>query len=383
MRRQIRSLAIVTPFYPPHVGGVERYTKEFATAAAGLGLSVNIVTTGALERPFETTEDSGVRVLRLPAHNLPVLGSEFPICISGWRVAEEFLRCDAILVQTRFFMTTLQAAKAAARSGRQVFVLDHGSGPLRTSPKPLVFASLLYERRATAILRRRAARFLAVSSASAAWLADFGIQNVAILPNGITTPRVMPSRGVDGFARPSVFFAGRLLREKGIAELVNAVELVNRNGLDLKLRIAGSGPLAGYVREGAAASRFLTYLDTLSPEGVRAELARATIFVNPSNYAEGLPTILLEAGAAALPVISTPQGSSDVIRDGDTGWLVPHGEAHAIASRLLEALAQPDEALSRGARLFKRIQSGYSWPSIVRRFLELAALPSEGDERTA
>ena len=91
MSGAIRSLAIVTPFYPPHVGGVERYAQGFARAAMEIGLSVNVVTTDSVKRPVESTEDGGIRVLRLPAHNIPVMGSHYPIAPSGWKHAEPFL----------------------------------------------------------------------------------------------------------------------------------------------------------------------------------------------------------------------------------------------------------------------------------------------------
>src|SRR5580704_16312467 len=102
----VRSLAIVTPFYPPHVGGVERYTQGFANAASQLGVTVNVVTTDSVRRPSETTDGGPIRILRLPARNLPVMGSHYPIALTGWKIAARFLECDVVMAHTRFFMTT-------------------------------------------------------------------------------------------------------------------------------------------------------------------------------------------------------------------------------------------------------------------------------------
>ncbi len=177
MSGAIRSLAIVTPFYPPHVGGVERYAQEFARAAMEIGLSVNVVTTDSVKRPVESTEDGGIRVLRLPAHNIPVMGSHYPIAPSGWKNGEPFLDCDVVMAHTRFFMTTLLAARITARRRKRICVVDHGSGPLRVSPRPLALASLVYERVATAALKRLSARFFGVSRASTDWLREFKRRN--------------------------------------------------------------------------------------------------------------------------------------------------------------------------------------------------------------
>ncbi|HEY6325523.1 MAG TPA: glycosyltransferase family 4 protein [Candidatus Cybelea sp.] len=367
----IESLAIVTPFYPPHVGGVERYAQEFARAAADLGLTVNVITTDAVRRPLESTDD-GVRVLRLPAYNLPMMGSTYPISLSGWHRAAELLRCDAVMAHTRFFMTTPIAAVLAARQGRRICVVDHGSGPLRSS-SVFALASLAYEHAVTSALKRLSPRFFAVSGASADWLRRFNINDAQVVPNGIRLLGEAPSRAPDAFAMPVVFFAGRLIPEKGARQLVEAVERLVREGSNIQLRIAGQGPLSRLLSERASEAGFLKYLGQLSPEQVAAEMASATIFVNPSDYPEGLPTTLLEAGAAALPVISTPRGGSvDLIRNGVTGWLIPDNAPGSIASALREVLAQPDEALRRGLALFSLVRDRYTWPSIVKKFLAYA-----------
>ncbi len=374
MSGAIESLAIVTPFYPPHVGGVERFSREFARAATAQGVRVNVITTGRIKKPDVASEDGGIRVLRLPAYYVPVSGSYFPIPIAGTKSMEEFLACDVILAQTRFFLTTLLAARSAARRGRRICVLDHGSGPLRANPA-FALASMAYERCITAALKRFSPQFLAVSPASAAWLTHFNIRDAPILPNGIAERSELPVRLPNTLGKTIVFFAGRLLPEKGVRELADAVDLLTRSGCDVELRIAGQGPLAAELALRAKRCGFLTYLGPLSPERVAAELEQASVFVNPSNYAEGLPTILLEAGSAALPVISTPRGgSTELIRSGETGWLIPYGEPELIAGALRDVIARPAEANRRGARLFRLIQERFTWPTIVKDFLGAVAV---------
>lgn len=371
MGNPIRSLAIVSPFYPPHVGGIERYAQEFARAAADLGLSVNVVTTDAVPKPIETVEDSGLRLLRLPAYNLPVMGSHYPIAF-GWRKANEFLRCDVVMAHTRFFMTTLAAATATARMGKRICVVDHGSGPLRSSPRALALASLAYEHAATAALKRLAARFFAVSAASANWLRRFGIANAPVLPNSVASLATPPHQQVLGNRKKSVvFYAGRLLAEKGVLELVDGVELLAERGYAVEVRIAGEGPLAETLRRRAASSSRVIYLGRVAHSIVEKELSDATVFVNPSKLPEGSPTVLLEAGLAALPVISTPfGGSAELIHHGHTGWIIPSSDAESIAAALTDVISHPEEASRRGMALFRYEQENYTWPSTVRRFLE-------------
>ncbi len=387
MANSIRSLAIVSPFYPPHVGGVERYAQEFARAAVDLGLSVNVVTTEAVPKPIETVEDSGLRVLRLPGYNLPVMGSHYPIALFGWRRAKELLRCDIVMAHTRFFMTTLGAAIATARMGKRICVVDHGSGPLRSSPRALALASLAYEHVATAALKRLAARFFAVSAASANWLRRFGIANAPVLPNSVASLATPPHQQVLGNRKKIVvFYAGRLLAEKGLLELVDGVELLSGRGYATEIRIAGEGPLAGALRQRAVNSEHVIYLGRIAHDAVENELRNATAFVNPSKLPEGSPTALLEAGLAALPVISTPfGGSAELVHHGRTGWIIPSSDPESIASALVEVVSNPEEASRRGLALFRYGQENCTWPSTVRRFLGYmeAAAPSNDQTVTA
>ena len=134
-------------------------------------------------------------------------------------------------------------------------MVDHGSGPLRVSPRPLALASLVYERVATAALKRLSARFFGVSRASTDWLREFGIFDAEIVPNGIAPRPVVPTRNRDTFDQPTVFFAGRLLPEKGVRELVDAVELLVREGNNVRLRIAGEGPLSPILEKRVSTTR--------------------------------------------------------------------------------------------------------------------------------
>lgn len=365
------SLAIVTPFYPPHVGGVERYAQEFAQAAVDLGVDVNVVTTDNVRDPIENIDDRGVRVLRLPAYNIPVMGSTYPIALRGWRRAADLLRCDAIMAHTRFFMTTPVAAALAARSGRRICVVDHGSGPLRSSPRALARASLAYEHMVTAILKPLSPRFFAVSAASANWLRTFGIKEAEVLPNSIV-PRAIPlARSTSDFrGKMIVLHAGRLFAEKGVLDLVEAARIFSEARGNIELRIAGDGPLRGVLEQYGRASTFLTYLGSIPHDQVRLELERATVYVHPSKLAEGFPTALLEAGDAGLPVISTPfGGSAELIEDGSTGWILDRSDPTTIASALFEVASRPEEAIRRGYELRKAVHENYTWPSTVAKFL--------------
>jgi glycosyltransferase involved in cell wall biosynthesis len=99
-------------------------------------------------------------------------------------------------------------------------------------------------------------------------------------------------------------------------------------------------------------------------------MMQATVLVNPSNYPEGLPTILLEAGLCGLAVISTPAGGAvEIVSDGETGLLIEHGEPVRIAEALQKLDTTPGLREWVARNLQQRIERDFSCVTITERFL--------------
>ncbi len=160
-----------------------------------------------------------------------------------------------------------------------------------------------------------------------------------------------------GFADPAPFPAGtlrlvsvgRFSEQKGQMVLIEALSLLQEAVADFHLALVGDGEMRPEL-ERAIAERGLSDRVTLTgwlPEaGVRAELDRAHALVLPS-FAEGLPVVIMEAMAAGRPVISTHvAGIPELVRPGSTGWLVPAGDARALADAMTEMAATPAARLS-------------------------------------
>ncbi len=229
--------------------------------------------------------------------------------------------------------------------------------------------AMLYEHLVTGVLKRCHPKFFAVSSASSKWLQTFGIHNATVLPNSVNESE-LPTRQPGNPGKADRFSAGRLLPEKGIRQLVEGVSLLTQKGRAIELRVAGDGPLADEMRRRAASDPSLTYVGRISPSEVQEELSRADAFVHPSHLPEGLPTMLLEAGNAGVPVISTTHGGSgELIKEGHTGWALERGDAADIATQLDNLFSQQTEATRRSTKLFELIQERYTWPATVQRFL--------------
>ena len=136
---------------------------------------------------------------------------------------------------------------------------------------------------------------------------------------------------------------GRLCEQKGQVTLIEAAGALRAEGREFRLDLIGDGEMRGEIE--AAVTRLdlgnhVRLLGWRNPAEVRAALEGARAFVLPS-YAEGLPVSIMEAYTLGVPVISTyVAGIPELVRNGETGWLVPAADAGALADAMRAALTQ-------------------------------------------
>lgn len=161
---------------------------------------------------------------------------------------------------------------------------------------------------------------------------------------------------------PRVLMAARLLRDKGILEFVEAARRLHADGVSARFQIAGGDVARGNPAALTAAELDeLQHCDAVEVLGHRDDVAElmshATLVVLPS-YREGLPRVLVEAGAACRAIVTTDvPGCRDAIEPGVTGLLVPARDAAALAQAIGTLLADPERrrAMGRaGRRLVER-----------------------------
>lgn len=181
-------------------------------------------------------------------------------------------------------------------------------------------------------------------------------------------------------------FLGRILRDKGLLELLAACHLLLDRGLDFRLTIAGS--LRARNPEVIGEATFLTSVEAINARrttstpivrylppvaDVRPLLAESHCFVLPS-YREGLSIAGAEALATGRPVVVTDvPGCVELVDPGQTpnGFLVPARNVRALADALQRIIECPDEDLSTmGQRSHQRAAAIFSAEITTRRFLE-------------
>jgi glycosyltransferase involved in cell wall biosynthesis len=178
--------------------------------------------------------------------------------------------------------------------------------------------------------------------------------------------RIKPNFVVSGVephwnGRQGGLFVGRLSDEKGIDTLLNAA----RKDGHTDIEVIGSGPY-----EAAVAECFEErYLGFLSRDAIMNKMYSASFLIVPSICYEQLPTVILEAFAAGLPVIASRLGALiDIVQDGVTGLLFDPGNGTDLADKIAWAKAHPEEMQGMGRTARAEYEAKYT-PAINYQML--------------
>lgn len=164
-----------------------------------------------------------------------------------------------------------------------------------------------------------------------------------------------------------LLFVGRLVREKGIFEMIRAFSAVSRRH-DCHLVVVGDGPAGADLAEEVSAlglDERVTMAGYLEGGPLRDAYRAADVFVFPS-YREGFPTAITEAMAEGLPVITTrTRGMADHLVEGDHALFVPARDDEALAAALAQVLS--DAALRERMSIANQAKVGDFAPEAVAR----------------
>jgi len=209
------------------------------------------------------------------------------------------------------------------------------------------------------------------------WLADSFIRDngvpahkVVPVGAGINLPRVRPVGDRD-YADPRILFVGKGFERKGGPVLLRAFARVRREIPNAELTIIG--PI---LRDPPPGVRCLGFVSKSDPDGLDRlldEYERATVFAMPSLY-EPYGIVFAEAMAHRLPCVGTTIcAMPEIIRDGETGYVVPPGDDDALASRLIDLLGDPLACRQMGSNGYVKYTREHTWEAVTRRMCDAIA----------
>jgi glycosyltransferase involved in cell wall biosynthesis len=315
-------------------GGAERHWATLAPALARRGADVSVLCLSAEGGLFGELTAAGV-----PATCLYMSGRGDP---RAWRRALAFAEPRPDAVVTRGVSGQLVGAAIARRAGCPLVLNEHT--PL--TPAGELLPMRRHQRLLTRLVAPRVDHVIAVTRRQIEPLARLGYQRgrIEVIANGVFDSARAPAapHGGDGF---TAFYAARLEPEKGVAVFIRGVAAARRSQPTIRGLVAGDGPERDHLERLAAGSG----VELLGVRDDVPELMAAADVVALTSEAEALPMSVLEAMANERPVVVTDiGGTAEAVVHGETGLLVPPGDADALAGALLELAADRDRARRMG-----------------------------------
>ncbi|MGI5376049.1 glycosyltransferase family 4 protein [Streptomyces sp. CA-251387] len=370
-RCRIRTVAVVVPYYAPHVGGAESYAARIAHAVADDPmLRAVVITTNLTGGRTEVGGEGDVLIVRLGSwarvSNTPV-SPLWPLQVRRW-----LRRLDVDIVNAHAPVPGLGDVAVAVSGRRPTVVTYHAGSMIKGRP---CHDRLLgwYERYFLPRMFSRASALVAVSPTS---LASGRPGTIEITP-GVDVERFTP--GPAASTRPrTIVYVGRMDRTsswKGVEVLLRGfTALADMPEVGLKL-VGGGDALPDHLslaRQLGIGDR-VEFTGELAGDALVAAMQRAAVLVLPSlTEAECHPMTLIEAMACGTPVVGSDVGGIPyVMTPGVTGLLVPPGDADALAATCRRLLYDGALADRLGAAGRRRAVERYAWPALTERYVQL------------
>jgi glycosyltransferase involved in cell wall biosynthesis len=337
------------------VGGGERYALEYARALADI-VPTTLALFDTIERPVSELDG------KLEIRTFPVASTRANYVVrpagGTWRDLGGY-----DLMHLMWFPTPIAdlLMLSAILREQPVVLTDVGGG-----------APCLSSRLGVRFLRcglYRWARGIANLSAYAATLMpDYRQPSTVLLGGADQALRDAGEGTFDGYA----LFVGRLLKHKGVLELVEAVSP------GTPLRVVGRPYDPAYFEKlkQAAAGKQVTFITDADDAELRRQYAGANVVLQPSipegDRPELLGLVCLEGMASGKPVIVTRLTSlPELVRDGETGFIVEPLNRAELGRRIDELVLQPELARRLGAQARAHARAHFTWAATARRGLDL------------
>jgi len=348
------------------------YTLRTGGMEMGVVKLVNGLDPARVRSSICSTTPAGSEIKALVQPAVPVFeltrraGNDVQVVRDLYRL---FKRERPHVVHTHAWGTLLEGLVAARAAGVPVVVHgEHGTLQLRG-----------YQRWLQRLGWGAADRVLSVSSKLSERMSaatGFSARRITTIRNGVHLDRFRPADraaarkalGIPGGV--VIGTVGRLVPVKDQATLVDAVAELRRAGVTTTLVIAGDGPERPALEARATAAGVDLRLLGYRPD-VEQVLGALDVFVL-SSVSEGLSNTILEAMAAARPVVATRVGGAEeMIDDGVTGVLVPPSDPGAMAAALRRVLATGDAGAAMGAAARRRVESEFTLAGMMLRYEQL------------
>lgn len=370
---------VFSPYYPPHIGGLESHADEFNKYLSREGADITVFTPRLPKTaPEKEIKYDSVRVIRFPAFEII---PNYPLPKFWTRKYRELKqeinneKFDIVVSRTRFFNTSLLALIYAKTKKVKWIHIEHGSDFVKSGGRLSVFVAKLYDYTLGKTILNSADVIIANSKASANFCKKLAKKiDCEVIYRGLEIEKILAAPA-DAKLKEKyrdqviITFLGRLYDGKGAADLLTALSKIkNRNYIGF---IIGDGPekekLKTLSEKLKIENKIIFFGYKLFADYIKM-LKITDIFVNPS-YTEGLPTTVAEAGLCHNAIIATNVGGTrEIITDEKSGFLIEPKNIASLRDKLDILIDNKNLRRQFGKNAYAEIKSKFDWGKSIEKY---------------
>lgn len=347
---------------PKNVGGIEGRANNYSQQLVGLGHFVEVISLSS-QGDYSSSDLHGALLINYPSSSKKSLST---IRKTTKEISQRSI--DAIfLLSGGLTIYGILLLLYARWKGVQSVALFYGKDILSSKKR-------FTESIALKLAPWLAKKILANSRYTASLLPSRYSRKIEILYPSVD-PHIADDIPKTNNQGATILFVGRLVKRKGVDDLIYALNIIQKKVPDAMLEIVGDGPEAENLQKLATdqgVKSSVRFFGKLTGAELYQRYANCNAFTMPSKTTsddvEGFGTVFLEAAAFGKPSVGTMSGGiPEAIKDGVTGLLVPEGDVQSLAQSIAKLLVDSDFAKELGSNAKKDAISEFTWEKATKR----------------
>lgn len=362
-------IIVFAHLYKPNIGGLERYVESFYKNMAPDRVLIVTSHFSSDSKSFE--HDNNSDIIRFSC--IKILEGKYYIpTFKGLKtiinVYKSYGKKVVIHTHTRFYLLAFIAVVLSMKYKLPHYHFEHGSTFVKDGNFIIRFFAYVFDQTFARYILKNAKQVFPISEGVRAFLNEH-------YPRTTLGPTLYNAydfkqpefKQRDKPNRLKILFVGRIVRGKGVYELVDALKIVKSRKIPFSVKFIGEGTELTKLKQYSSSIGLegdILFTGRLEYEKTQLEYKNSDIFVNPS-YSEGLPTTVLEAIGNNLCVVATDVGgTSEII---PTELLVPANQINGenIANSIISTFENWDVMQKEFQQIFKSASMKFNWVSTV------------------